>query len=76
MEYTGLYNKATGIRPGVPCPTCTHALTNEEFNAVRKDITATLANMKKNGANLNSQLDDIVKLDAQAKDQFEQYKAG
>ena len=31
--------------------------------------------MKKNGANLNSQLDDIVKLDAQAKDQFEQYKA-
>ncbi len=40
-----------------------------------KDITATLANMKKNGANLNSQLDDIVKLDAQAKDQFEQYKA-
>ena len=75
LEYTGLYNKATGIRPGVPCPTCTHALTNEEFNAVRKDITATLANMKKNGANLNSQLDDIVKLDAQAKDQFEQYKA-
>lgn len=75
LEYTGLYNKATGIRPGVPCPTCTHALTNEEFNAVRKDITETLANMKKNGANLNSQLDDIVKLDAQAKDQFEQYKA-
>ena len=31
--------------------------------------------MKKNGTNLNSQLDDIVKLDAQAKDQFEQYKA-
>lgn len=74
-EYTGLYNKATGIRPGVPCPTCTHALTNEEFNTVRKDITATLAEMKQKGANLKSQIDDLMKLDAQAKEQFEQYKA-
>lgn len=74
-EYTSLYNKATGIRPGVPCPTCTHALTNEEFNKVRKDITATLDEMKKNGVNLKSQLDDLIKLDTQAKEQFEQYKA-
>lgn len=74
-EYSALYNKATGIRPGVPCPTCTHALTNEEFNAVRKDITSTLAELKKKGANLKSQLDDLMKLNAQAKEQFEQYKA-
>lgn len=74
-EYGGLYNKAKGIRPGVPCPTCTHALTNEEFNTVRKDITATLAKMKQKGANLKSQLGDLVELDKQAKEQFEQYKA-
>lgn len=74
-EYQSLYNKATGIRPGVPCPTCTHALTNEEFNSVRKDITAKLAELKQKGANLKSQLDDLLELNAKAKEQFEQYKA-
>lgn len=74
-EYQALYNKAKGIRPGVPCPTCTHALTNEEFNSVRKDITATLNELKQKGVNLKSQLDDLLELNAKAKEQFEQYKA-
>lgn len=74
-EYNALYNQATGIRPGVPCPTCTHTLTNEEFNSVRTDITAKLAGLKKKGTNLKSQLDDLLELNTKAKEQFEQYKA-
>ena len=30
-EYNRLYKKATGIRPGVPCPTCTHSLTDADL---------------------------------------------
>lgn len=73
-EYSRLYKQATGIRPGVPCPTCTHALTDAEFNSVRTDITKQLNALKAKGENLKSQLDDLMKLDAQAKEQFLQYQ--
>ena len=74
-EYNRLYKKATGIRPGVPCPTCTHSLTDAEFNTVKKEIIQELNNLKAKGVKLKSQLDDIVKLDTKAKEQFLQYQA-
>ena len=74
-EYNRLYKKATGIRPGVPCPTCTHSLTDAEFNTVKKEIIQELNNLKTKGVKLKSQLDDIVKLDTKAKEQFLQYQA-
>ncbi len=73
-EYNRLYKQATGIRPGVPCPTCTHALTDAEFNSVKTDITKQLNALKAKGTNLKSQLADLVKLDEQAKEQFLQYQ--
>lgn len=56
-EYNRLYKKATGIRPGVPCPTCTHSLTDAEFNTVKKEIIQELNNLKAKGVKLKSQLD-------------------
>lgn len=73
-EYNRLYKKATGIRPGVPCPTCTHSLTETEFNSVKADIVKELNELKTKGINLKSQLDDLTRLDKQAKEQFLQFQ--
>ena len=59
----------------MPCPTCTHSLTDAEFNTVKKEIIQELNNLKAKGVKLKSQLDDIVKLDTKAKEQFLQYQA-
>lgn len=73
-EYNRLYQKAAAIRPGVPCPTCTHSLTETEFNSVKTDIVKELNELKSKGINLKSQLDDLTRLDAQSKEQFLQFQ--
>lgn len=74
-EYKNLFEKAKSIRPGVACPTCTHALTDAEFNSVKTDIMKQLNELKTKGINLKSQLDDLMKLNEQAKEQFLQYQS-
>ena len=73
-EYKNLFEKAKNIRPGVACPTCTHALTDAEFSSVKTDITKELSALKTKGMNLKSQLDDLMQLNAQAKEQFFKYR--
>ncbi len=74
-EYKNLFEKAKSIRPGVACPTCTHTLTDAEFNSVKTDIMKQLNALKTKGVNLKSQLNDIKKLNEQAKEQFLQYQS-
>ena len=50
-------------------------MTDAEFNTVKKEIIQELNNLKAKGVKLKSQLDDIVKLDTKAKEQFLQYQA-
>ena len=74
-EYNRLMTLGRTIRPGVACPTCTHALTPEEFEVFKADTLKKISEAKTNGAHLKSQLDDMLELDKNAEAKFEEFRA-
>jgi recombinational DNA repair ATPase RecF len=74
-EYNRLMEKAKHTRQGVPCPTCAHILTDAEFNSVRANMKNELSKVQERGKALKSQLNDLTGLDAQAKSQFDKFRA-
>lgn len=74
-EYNRLMTLGRTIRPGVPCPVCTHKLGTDEFEVFKADTLKKIGEAKTKGANLKSQLDDMLELDKNAEAKFEEYKA-
>lgn len=74
-EYNRLMTLGRTIRPGVACPTCTHALTAGEFEVFKADTLKKIGAAKTKGANLKSQLDGMLELDKNAEAKFEEFRA-
>lgn len=70
-----LKKRVEAIRPGIKCPTCMMAITEQNIGAVKKGIIEELNGIAKQGREAVERLKEVTEMDKQSRLKFEEFKA-
>lgn len=75
MELARHRHILAGLQPGIRCPMCYQAVTQETLPALKDEFEATIRRICAQGKELSGQLDELHGLDEKAREVFEAFRA-